>query len=192
MILWAWSLQNEWSLFESIHGKEIKQLSNEQIMLIHAHPKYAQSFGEAVDLVARERRYLASTTGFPLASTLEFIGFVIENNLAQYFAVQGEKVIGWCDIMPKGFEGLNHVGVLGMGLLPEFRGLGLGRKLMDITLAHARDVNGLEKVELEVFATNTAGIRLYERTGFQLEGRRVRARKIDGNYDDLILMGLFL
>jgi len=162
------------------------------VEIVYCNLDLAESFGRALDSVARERRFLASTEGFALDSTLEFLSFVVENNLAQYFALLDGRVIGWCDIMPKGYEGLNHVGVLGMGLLPEFRGLGIGRRLIDTTIAHARDVNGLEKVELEVFASNSGAIKLYVKTGFQLEGRRMKARKIDGNYDDFILMGLFL
>ena len=50
----------------------------------------------------------------------------------------------------------------------------------------------MEKLELQVYASNVAARRLYERFGFVVEGTRVRARKLDGKYDDVILMGLFL
>ena len=44
-----------------------------EIRYEHASEKYAESFGAAVDAVARERKYLAATTGFPPESTLEFV-----------------------------------------------------------------------------------------------------------------------
>jgi ribosomal protein S18 acetylase RimI-like enzyme len=78
-----------------------------------------------------------------------------------------------------------------MGLLPDYRGLGLGSRLMEITVEAARAL-GLEKVELVVYASNRSAINLYRKFGFEVEGRQRRKRKIDGVYDDQILMGLFL
>ena len=51
---------------------------------------------------------------------------------------------------------------------------------------------GLEKVELEVYASNRSAKALYEKLGFEVEGIRKRARKLDGAYEDVILMGLLL
>lgn len=48
------------------------------------------------------------------------------------------------------------------------------------------------RVELEVFASNTAAIALYEKLGFVVEGRKSRARKVDGAYDDDLIMARFL
>ena len=39
-------------------------------------------------------------------------------------------------------------------------------------------------------STNVRAIRLYERLGFAHEGVRRRARKLDGGYDDNVLMAL--
>ena len=50
--------------------------------------------------------------------------------------------------------------------------------------------SGLERVELEVFASNARAVALYRRTGFVEEGRRRCARKLDGIYDDILLFGL--
>jgi RimJ/RimL family protein N-acetyltransferase len=76
-----------------------------------------------------------------------------------------------------------------MGLLPRARGTGLGRRLVESVVKSARE-HGMERIQLDVFATNTRAIRLYQNLGFVAEGRQRRARKLDGEYDDLILMGL--
>ena len=76
-----------------------------------------------------------------------------------------------------------------MGLLPHVQGRGLGRRLAEVTVDAAR-ARGVERVELEVFASNTRAIRLYERLGFVHEGVRCRARYIDGAYDDNVMMAL--
>jgi ribosomal protein S18 acetylase RimI-like enzyme len=98
-------------------------------------------------------------------------------------------IVGWCDIAVKKREGFRHVGDLGMGVLKDFRGQGLGRALLEKTLAAAREQK-LERVELEVYASNLVAVRLYERHGFQLEGRKQKARKLDGEYDDILVMAL--
>jgi len=152
---------------------------------------YAKSYCKSVDIVARERKYLGSTTGFPEESTVNFVKFIVENNHAQYYAIDKEIVAGWCDIIPKSYEGLTHVGVLGMGVLKEYRNQGLGSQLLEKTLAHAK-TNGLEKVELEVYESNTAAVNLYIKFGFEVEGKRIKSRKLDGCYDNIIQMGKFL
>jgi RimJ/RimL family protein N-acetyltransferase len=51
---------------------------------------------------------------------------------------------------------------------------------------------GLERIELEVYGSNKSAIRLYERAGFVVEGVKKRARKLDGEYDDLVQMAVFI
>ena len=46
------------------------------------------------------------------------------------------------------------------------------------------------RVELEVFASNVAAIRLYEQERFVTEGRKRRGRILDGADDDILVMGL--
>ena len=52
--------------------------------------------------------------------------------------------------------------------------------------------SGIEKVELEVFSDNLGAVRLYESFAFSLEGVKVRGRKLDGRYQDVKLMALWL
>jgi ribosomal protein S18 acetylase RimI-like enzyme len=161
------------------------------MMIQKTTTEFAESYCKAVDLVARERNYLGSTTGFPLEKTIEFVKFIVSQNLSQYFAIEDGEVVGWCDIIPKGYEGLTHVGVLGMGVLKAYRGKGLGTQLLEKSIEHAKQ-NGIEKVELDVYELNTGAIALYEKMGFTLEGKRVNGRKLDGNYDNIVLMGKFI
>jgi ribosomal protein S18 acetylase RimI-like enzyme len=159
------------------------------IEIVKASEKYIESFCQAVDCVARERKYLSTVTGFPLEGVRSFVGMIIANDCAQYYAVEADKVVGWCDIIPKGIEGFNHVGVLGMGLLSGYRGQGIGSRLIEKTMKHAAEKNGVRKIELEVYESNINAIRLYEKYGFVHEGKRLRSRMLDGVYDNLVMMG---
>jgi RimJ/RimL family protein N-acetyltransferase len=58
-----------------------------------------------------------------------------------------------------------------------------------LTLARSA---GIEKVELEVFSDNLGAVRLYESLGFGQEGVKIRGRKLEGRYQDLKLMALWL
>jgi len=53
-----------------------------------------------------------------------------------------------------------------------------------------RQNRGIERVELSVYASNFTAIHLYEKFNFKLGGQKKKARKLDGSYDDLIVMGL--
>ena len=81
---------------------------------------------------------------------------------------------------------------LGMAIVDGYRGLGIGRRLLDLCIAWARDT-GLHKVDLEVWPHNIAARRLYESAGFAVEGRRRRHwRRSNGQLWDSIEMGLVL
>lgn len=76
-----------------------------------------------------------------------------------------------------------------VGLRPEYRGRGLGRRLAVQTIVAARQV-GMERVELDVFASNEPAVALYRALGFITEGIKRRARKLEGQYDDNVFMAL--
>jgi len=103
----------------------------------------------------------------------------------------GSTVVGWCDVARREREGFRHTAELGMGLLAKVRGRGLGSRLLKRTIALSRR-RGVEKLELQVYASNAPARRLYQKFGFEVEGRKVRGRKLDGRYDDIVLMALFL
>ena len=50
----------------------------------------------------------------------------------------------------------------------------------------------MERIELEVFASNARAIALYESLGFMREGLKRRTRKLDDAYDDDLVMALLL
>ena len=148
-------------------------------------------FHTALDTVARERRYIGLTHAFPLPATAAFVRQMIASGGVQLVAVTAtDEVVGWCDIERQQLEGFRHVGRLGMGLLPLYRRQGIGRQLAKAAIGAARAA-GIERIELEVFASNTGAIRLYEQLGFTREGVKTRARKLDGREDDIVLMALF-
>lgn len=151
-------------------------------------PEDADAVAACVDAVSRERRYLGNTSGFSAEQTRAFIASLPDSGGIQIVVITDRNIVGWCDVTPHTFEGMRHVGRLGMGLLPPFRGQGLGRRLVREALSYVF-ARTLERVELEVFASNKSAVGLYEREGFVMEGRKRCARILDGVEDDILIMG---
>ena len=68
--------------------------------------------------------------------------------ISQHVAVDDERVVGWCDVVPKSHETLRHSGTLGMGVAASHRGIGVGTALLRATLECAV-AQGLTRIELE-------------------------------------------
>jgi len=87
---------------------------------------------------------------------------------------------------------VRHAATLGITVAREWRGQGIGRRLMEHAIEWARTGGVLTRIELHVFVRNTHAIRLYESCGFEHEGRRRRAARRDGVYVDDLVMSLLL
>ena len=150
---------------------------------------HIDGFHRALDFVAREGRYLAFVEGPPLENTRAFVLDHIQRGHPQFVAISAGEVVGWCDVTPKERPIYAHGGVLGMGLLPQFRGQGIGTNLIRSTLAATRTI-GLHRVELTVRQNNSRAIELYEKVGFRVEGLQRDAVQIDGVYENVVCMAL--
>lgn len=146
---------------------------------------------DCVAEVMRERRWLAFVEPFSLADTAAFVARNISAGNPHYVVAHGQTIVGWCDICRYTPPVYAHDATMGMGLRDGYRRRGLGERLLRIALDAARGA-GLERVSLTVYARNTPAIALYRKVGFVLEGTRVRGKKLDGEYDDVHMMGIHL
>lgn len=142
-----------------------------------------------LDTVAREKRFLALTEAPPQADTFEFLRQNLANDRPHFVALLDGAVVGWCDVLPVLGQAREHMGVLGIGLLPSARHRGLGRALMTAAIEKAWR-RGLTRIELSVRADNLNARALYERMGFRHEGLQRQAFRVDGQYIDSHAMAL--
>jgi RimJ/RimL family protein N-acetyltransferase len=99
------------------------------------------------------------------------------------------RVVGNAGVHETGVPGVLS---LGMAIVPEARGRGAGRRLLEAMLEHARSC-GAHKVELEVWPDNARAIALYVSAGFEVEGlRRDHYRRRDGSLRSALLMARHL
>jgi ribosomal protein S18 acetylase RimI-like enzyme len=103
-----------------------------------------------------------------------------------------QEIIGELDILVKNLARIKHVGVLTMGILKAYQGLGLGSALLNEALRWAH-VQKLKRIELNVFESNTAALGLYKKHGFIIEGKRKNfLRHSQDIFEDDFLMALLL
>jgi putative acetyltransferase len=140
-----------------------------------------------LDMVAREKRFLAFTEAPPLEEARDFYRGIVAGDHVMSVALMEGQVIGWCDALPTRGQARAHLATLGMGLLPAYRHRGLGFKLLQHTMCRAW-LAGFSKIELTVRTDNTNAKALYERAGFQTEGLLRRAFRVDGEYYDAYSM----
>jgi len=152
--------------------------------------RHIAGFRECLDAVAREKKFLAQFEAPPL----ERIENLIRDNIAadqpQYVALDGETVVGWADIIAARAHAMTHCGTLGMGVAVGYRGRGIGRRLLEATIAKAW-TKGMTRIVLDVRIDNTNAIRLYEKLGFVTEARKHNALRFDDGYFDALQMVLF-
>lgn len=167
----------------------MKKIDIDALEIVPIAEGHIEAFHRTLDIVARERRYLSFLEAPPLQSTRDFILRVISQGYPQFVAMADREVAGWCDIIPNSRPIEAHCGVLGIGLLPQFRGQGLGKRLILRTLDTARAF-GLTRVELRVREDNASAIALYRKIGFVEEGLQRNAVRLDGSYENTVTMAI--
>jgi RimJ/RimL family protein N-acetyltransferase len=150
-----------------------------------------EQFRDVTNIVMRERAFLAFVEGFPIDEAAAFVARNLRLANPQFVADDDGRIVGWCDIRRETIPVYAHVGHMGMGLLADYRGRGIGERLLRATIDAARAA-GFERIELTVYARNVRAAALYRKVGFAHEGTRIRGKKLDGEYDDVHMMGLLL
>jgi RimJ/RimL family protein N-acetyltransferase len=151
------------------------------------------SLVECLNAVFLERKYLAIVEVIPVGEAMGYHATNIEAGHPHFVAVDGERVVGLCDavpVAPPRIAAQAHTCTLGMLLAPDYRGQGLGERLLRATLDACR--GKFERVQLNVYSHNERAYRLYLRVGFVEEGRRRGAWKLDGVTSDIIDMAIQL
>lgn len=103
-------------------------------------------------------------------------------------AERGGEVVGSAGLHPGIAVRRRHVAMLGISVAAPHIGTGVGTALMQGLIDYADHWGQLLRIELTVFADNQRAIRLYERFGFEHEGRARAYALRDGRYEDVLYM----
>lgn len=89
-----------------------------------------------------------------------------------------------------GFDELARYAEVGIELVPEARGRGIGTAAIAQIVEFAFVRRNLRRLHLEAIASNVGAIRVYEKAGFVVEGRQREHAWVRGAYEDIVRMGL--
>jgi putative acetyltransferase len=129
---------------------------------------------EAIHRILSSPRATAGTLQLPLQS-LEGLRkrFFSETRDGRYqlvACVVEEEVVGHLGLETFTRPRRRHVGEIGMAVRDDWQGKGIGSALMEAALDLADNWLNLIRLELTVYTDNTAGLALYEKFGFVIEG----------------------
>ena len=84
----------------------------------------------------------------------------------------------------------NRTAHIGISLLPEFRGRGLGTDVVRVLCRDGFAIRGLHRLQAETLADNVAMIAAAGRAGFRREGTLRRSAWVNGDFADEVIFGL--
>jgi ribosomal protein S18 acetylase RimI-like enzyme len=149
-------------------------------------------------LVGAIREALGDKTyieGETVADVVESENVLLRHNELQkrmfFVATVHGDVVGWVHLNAPELEKLEHTAQLTVGVIDEYRGHGIGTKLLDHGVDWALD-NGFEKLYNSVPSSNEAAIDFLEARGWETEAIRKKHYKIDDEYLDEVMMAKLL
>jgi RimJ/RimL family protein N-acetyltransferase len=109
-----------------------------------------------------------------------------------FVALDGDRMVGFAEIFAATGFRLKGIGTYVIYIHQDYQNQGLGRQVTELVLEEARK-RGFHRLTLGVVAEHKAAIRVYERAGFQHEGRMREAYFADDQkYHDNLIMGIIL
>jgi L-amino acid N-acyltransferase YncA len=103
-------------------------------------------------------------------------------------ALRGGEVVGWAAVVPVS-DRCVYGGVVenSVYIAEDARGQGVGQRLLEELIA-STEAAGIWTIQTGIFPENGASIRLHERVGFEVVGRRKRLGKLHGQWRDVLLL----
>jgi putative acetyltransferase len=98
------------------------------------------------------------------------------------------RVVGTLGLHGEAAPRRRHCAGLGMAVHDAFQGRGVGTALLTAAIDLADNWLGLRRLELHVYPDNAAGIRLYEKFGFVVEGTARDFAFREGRFVDALAM----
>jgi ribosomal protein S18 acetylase RimI-like enzyme len=141
-----------------------------------------------------ERRYASDKTVFTYKNSIvasrddQVMGVLVTFPIADEADEPSETAVEDRVLAPYSLEAPGSWYICAMAFFPEFRGQGLGTKLLAIARSQAQD-RGFHELSLFVFEQNAGAVRLYERNGFKTVDRAaVVPHKLIQYTGDVLLM----
>lgn len=146
----------------------------------------AEALIEVLTLTAQEtkflRRSLADCVKYTPEYEREFLKNALENEYHALLACSVDGVlVGNCGIEFQSMLKVRHRATVGLAILKDYWGLGIGTKMFEAMENIARSRGYVERLELSFMNGNSRALALYEKVGFILESVKRESFKISEN-----------
>lgn len=152
-------------------------------------------------LIAEAERAIAQQPGYFCSAPSELsdqnvvqtITKTLQTQKGVYLVAEHEgTVVGHGFLEPLRLKSLEHVAELNLVVHPGWEGKGIGTLLIQRLIEWARQSKWIEKIELNVRASNEKALCLYTKMGFREEGRLRKRVKVTERYIDDLVMALHI
>jgi putative acetyltransferase len=146
---------------------------------------------KAIHQIYTQPKVVYGTLQLPYAPTQHYRELLEDSSKGSYglVACVEDEVIGHLHLQTfPNKSRRKHAASLGMAVLEEWQGKGVGTKLMQATIEFAEQWLNISRIELSVFIDNEPAIRLYKKSGFEIEGTLRNFAYRDGQLVDVYYM----
>ncbi len=156
---------------------------------------------EDAPLIAEAEREIAQEPGYFCSQPSELtdenvantISALLKDKTGVYLVAECEgQLVGHAFLEPFHLQSLRHIADLNIAVHLGWQNKGIGTKLLEQIIEWAKNSSVIEKIQLNVRASNSSAIYLYKKFGFQEEGRLKNKVKVQDRYIDDLIMGLDL
>lgn len=148
---------------------------------------------EYINKISKEKTFIMfQGEEISLEYETEYLGKQLQkidkNQSVQLLVFIGDKLVGVAGIEMRD-RATSHEGVFGITIDKDFRGEGIGKKLMEAIMKETKErIPKLRIVSLGVFGDNPRACKIYESFGFVKSGRLPKGILHNGKYVDHVYM----
>lgn len=167
--------------------------SGQEIKFRYPTIEDAESLKDYINKISAEQSFLLlqgfqNTTESETKWLQDKLEKVSKNQCVYLCGFYNDQLIATSEIT-LGFEAKSHVGNFGICVDIDFRGLGIGQKIMELVISESiKKMPEIKIIDLEVFGQNKIAQNLYRKLGFIEYGKFPNGLKRKGQFDDAILM----
>lgn len=165
----------------------------QDIIIKEATPKDAHALIHYVNTISDESDFLTFGVGeFNISLKEEekiLEDYLARENAIYLIATHENKIVGSLNFSGGTRSRISHTGELGVSVLKEYWGNGIGTSLIKYLINWAEESGIIKKINLGVREDNAKAIGLYKKLGFREEGKITREFLIDKVYYSALVMG---
>lgn len=152
-------------------------------------PSDTQKFVDFYEKLARETDYLMFTPEEVSEKAAEEEKFIRNyNDYKQVFiAVEDDNIVGYLGVSRSRLSKTAQTAKFTIGVLNDCKQQGIATQLIEFAENWAKE-KGIRRLELTVVTENKPAVSLFEKTGFEKEGTRKNAVRINGEFYDEYFM----